>query len=336
MPTLDELMQRSRKPDIGAFLADELYRLGYRSDQPQALRAFADAGRGGKEEEHAVADAVADYQRTWKVDLDDLALRTYGRELSVDGDPGQVTLQHLFNRTCGVPDRFYAEDGTLKKAEANWPTSCRMDVGFWLDASRYATYASSMGLTFEQFKAVFRRALDHIKSFAKLGFHVSEDREAARMYVGFERLGGSTLAWSHLANNSCGDKEQRYTVRSWAEDYLFLVIVHECLHAAGCPHTPGPYVMNPSIVPSLKGMTPRDVENLLSKGYEKADPKPPEDPDDPDQPDDPGDPAAWPVGWRVDGEMQDGRIVTANDFKRIEVRFNDGKSARSLISIGKK
>ena len=285
MSKLDELMRRSAKRDLREFLADELFRLGYRSDRPGALAAMAE-GATGAEETRSLADALADYQRTWKVDLDDLARRTYGRELSVDGEVGPVTLQHLLGRTCGVPDRQYAADGTLVPEAARWPDACLNDVGFFLDLAQYAPYASSMGLPFERFGAVFRRALDHIRSFAEIGFHVVSDRDSARMHVGFGPLGGSVLAWSHLANDSCGDKQQRYTVRQWNEDYLFLVAVHECLHAAGCPHTPGPYVMNPSIVPTLAGMTPRDVENLLSQGYKRAAPRPlpPKDP----KPDEPG------------------------------------------------
>jgi hypothetical protein len=310
MPTLDELMVRSRKSDLASFLADELYRLGYRSDKPQALRAFAEEGRGGKEEERAVEEAVADYQRTWKIDLDDLAKRTYGRAMVVDGDPGPITLQHIFNRTCGTPDRQFAADGT-EIAFAKWPDSCLMDVGFWLDEARYG----SGGLPFADFKAAFAKALAHITSFAKLGFKLTDDRDAARMYVGFESLGGGTLAWSHLANNSCGDKQQRYDrPSSWNSHYAFLVATHECLHAAGCPHTPGNYVMNPSIVASLPGMTDRDVQNLLSQGYAKADPQPDPDPDpDPDDP--------TPRGWAARVLTTDGREIKANEIAELSFKL---------------
>lgn len=312
MSRLDELMRRSAKRDLREYLAEELYRLGYRSDEPRALAARAD-GATGAEESRSLSEAIADYQRTWKDDLDRLALRTYGRELSVDGDAGQVTLRHLFDRTCGVPDRLYADEGTLVTMEARWPDACLTDVGFYLDQAKFASYADSMGLTFEQFRSVFARALEHIRSFAEIGFHVAEDRAAARMYVGFERLGGSTLAWSHLANDSCGDKEQRYTVRNWKEDYLFLVAVHECLHAAGCPHTPGPYVMNPSIVPTLTGMTPRDVENLLARGYRRAEPKPDPPADPPSDPDEPG------RGYRARVTLRNGQTLAADSIARIRL-----------------
>lgn len=308
MSPLEQSMLRSTKRDLRKFLAEELFRLGYRGQEPAALAAIAD-GAAGADESRALAEATADYQRTWKPDLDELARRTYGRDLSVDGEAGQVTLRHVLDRTCGVPDRLYASDGTLLSADARWPDACLQDIGFYLDAARYATYAASMGLTFEQFAAIFRRALEHIRNFAEIGFHVAEDRSSARMYVGFERLGGSTLAWSHLANDSCGDKEQRYTIRDWNEDYLFLVAVHECLHAAGCPHTPGPYVMNPSIIPTLAGMTPRDVENLLSRGYQRIEPKP----DPPSDPDEPG------RGYRARVTLRNGQTLNADAIARIRL-----------------
>lgn len=308
MPTLDSLMVRSRKPDMASFLADELYRLGYRSDKPQALLAFAKEGRGGKEEERAVTDAVADYQRTWKADLDALA----GRSIMVDGDPGPITLQHLLTRTCPVPDRQYASDGTLIPMDAKWPDGCVADVGFYLDWSTFN--ASAMGCSREEFLLGFEQGLAEIKRYAKLGFRVTEDRAAARMYVRFERLGGSTLAWSHLANNDCGDKEQRYTTGYWTNaKRRFLVPLHECLHAAGCPHTPGNYVMNPSIIESLDGMTERDVQNLMSQGYAKADPKPEPPPEDPADP--------TPRGFACRVTKKDGTVILAPEIAELSFKL---------------
>jgi hypothetical protein len=48
---------------------------------------------------------------------------------------------------------------------------------------------------------------------------------AAKCYVSWQGLGGSTLAWSHLADNSCSDdKKQRYDIRRWSKHQFYQTV----------------------------------------------------------------------------------------------------------------
>ena len=61
---------------------------------------------------------------------------------------------------------------------------------------------------------------------------------------------------------------------------------------------------------AMAGMTPRDVENLLSRGYKRVDPKPdpPEDPTDPDQPG---------KAFRAKVTLRNGQTLAADAIARI-------------------
>lgn len=281
MTILDNLLTRSEKRDLGSFLADELYRLGYRSDKPEALKAFADEGRGGAEEEHAVEDAVADYQRTWKEDLDFLA----GRAVDADGDPGPVTLQHLLNRTCPVPDRLFAADGT--PMEARWPDSCKDDLTWHVDYSNFSE--STFGLSRAAVEAEFAEAFADMMALFNVTTRPVGSRSEAKFQESFARLGGSTLGVHYLANNTCSPKPGQYNVMNWRSgiDYLGQVIRHEITHGLGLGHVPGQNLMNPSIVwplgSNVRGWTERDINAVLGLGYKRrTEPLPDPKPDDPD------------------------------------------------------
>jgi len=138
---------------------------------------------------------------------------------------------------CGFPDfpvddageRLYVSDTPL---EANWPISCRMRLKYG------RVFETVRGLTKTQVDQMLIAAMNcwnyslevsltpNGESWAKSGAHVWCDAGA---------LGGSTLAWSYLANNDCNSpKQQRInSARTWEFWFAVTTMAHEIGHVLG-------------------------------------------------------------------------------------------------------
>lgn len=313
--------------------ADRLRKIGYgigaglgtgRTNGPDLRAELAAAAKGddGSDATNALRLAIERYQRFYFDDLDPLARRQHGRKLIVDGLLGPVTIAHLQNRRCDTPD--FASDGTII-AEANWPASCRQSIKIWFDWSTWNE--SEQGVSVAVAKETYKKSIREWNLVCDLTLELVEDREEARVIVKAERLAGSTLAWSHLANNDCGGKEQRYDVRSWTLHVLFLTILHEVGHLIGLPHTAGNFVMNPSIIESLPGLTSADKSRAIALGYgpSKLDPDEPENPDDPDVP--PGEGGIV----KISGLLKNGTAFVSADVKAIEATLRLGSKGRATF-----
>ena len=313
--------------------AKRLERIGYgigaglgtgKDNNPDLRAELAAAAQGddGQDAKHALRLAIERYQRFYFEDLNPAAQREYGRKLLVDGLLGPVTIAHLQNRRCDTPD--FASDGSII-AEANWPGSCRHSIKIWFDWSTWNE--SAMNVSVATAKETFKKALREWNLVCDFTLELVEERSEARVVVRAESLAGSTLAWSHLANNDCGGKEQRYDVRRWTLHVFFLTVLHEVGHLIGLPHTPGNFVMNPSIIESLPGLTASDKSRAIALGYgpSKLDPDEPEDPDDPTDP--------TPAGGivKISGLLKDGTAFVSADVKAIEATVRLGSRARATF-----
>jgi len=169
---------------------------------------------------------------------------------------------HIHSRQCMVPDNLGME-------EANWPTTCRQDLGMFWDWGGFR--ANTVGFSEQRAKEIVDEALDHWNSKVGLRLYRSTDFATAVCSVKWVGLGGSTLAWSNFPDNSCEDnKRQRYdNNRRWSEHQFYQTIIHECGHLVGLSHRRGNFVMNPTIITSLDGLTDRDVRDALDLGYDE-------------------------------------------------------------------
>jgi len=168
--------------------------------------------------------------------------------------------------------------------EGNWPLPCRSEI-----TVSYAIDQIDRGL----WERSLRRALKLWEDAIDVRFvilpHFTKD---ARIWITDSALPGSTLAWSFLANNSCGARlEQRYdTLVDWTEDYLTATIVHEVGHALGLTHSEDrDDVMFPSITMNTIGPSAGDVRRAVNIGYRKRisplpDPDPPAPEPEPEPP----------------------------------------------------
>jgi hypothetical protein len=313
--------------------AERLKKIGYgigeglgtgRSNDLDLREELAAAAKGddGSDATNALRLAIERYQRFYADDIDPIARKLHGRKLLADGLLGPATIQHLMNRRCDTPD--FASDGTIIE-EANWPGSCRHSIKIWFDWSTWNE--SQQGFSVATAKAEYAKALREWNLVCDLTLELVEDRSEARVVVRCEPLAGSTLAWSHLANNDCGGKEQRFDIRRWTLHVFFLTVLHEVGHLIGLPHTAGNFVMNPSIIESLPGLTASDKSRAIALGYgpSKLDPDEPEDPDDPDVP--PGEGGIV----KISGLLKNGTAFVSADVKAIEATIRLGSKARATF-----
>lgn len=219
----------------------------------------------------------------------------------INGDKLRAqVLEHISNRGCMVPDNRAIE-------EANWPESCRDDLGLYLDFSNYN--ANIIGFSESRARSIFKRALDEWNSVIGVRLYISNDFPSAKTNVTWVRLSGSTLAWSHLANNSCrDDKQQRYDIRGWSEHQLYITVLHEVGHLLGLPHRRGNYVMNPSIITSLPTLTATDIRDAKRLGYKGPFPTTPTKPD-----------PKPTTGITGSITLKDGTVISASHLKRIDL-----------------
>lgn len=197
---------------------------------------------------------------------------------------------------CGCDCGHHSENEAAEAAR--FPDACRKRILLFMDRRRWPGDAR-MGMTFEQFLAIYRRAANRWGQVAGLRFVVSidlADLDPAHCYVTFHNFQNDVLADSHLANGTCGDHfRQRYDWRIWSEHLLYLTVLHELGHLLGLVHKNGNFVMNPRILTNLPDLTKNDISRAVSLyGPPLTDPEEPE-PNDPPAPPQP--PEDKPVNW---------------------------------------
>lgn len=185
---------------------------------------------------------------------------------------------------CGVSD--LTEAGQLRE-EANWPDSCRMDIGIYIDWSGFSE--SRTRLTKDQCREAFARGWDSWNRAGRLRLFEAERRENARAIREWKRLRGSVLGWSYLADDTCSRKLQALdSDRVMSQYVMYRLSEHEDGHLVGLPHDDRrtdedgkPSVMYPLLQTTGDGLNKRDVRRLRALGYAAPDPDDPRPPDDP-------------------------------------------------------
>jgi len=175
----------------------------------------------------------------------------------------------------------------LAQQPARFPDACKAKITIYINRADWPG-DGQMGMRFDAWQAVYAEACREWNDAAGLRFRLVPSSRAAIAEVDFDELGGQTLAWSHLADGSCAsNKRQRYDHRQWNAHLLRLTALHELGHLIGLQHKNGPYVMNPTILTGLNGLTSEDIRRARGLGYgnpETPDPPSPEPPPDPEDP----------------------------------------------------
>ena len=155
--------------------------------------------------------------------------------------------------------------------EGNWPETCRAEI----TVARHIDQIDAA-----LFDRALVRGLRYWEEVIDVRFQIlPQFTREARIWITDAALPGSTLAWSFLANNSCGAAlEQRYdTLVDWNEDYLTATIVHEVGHALGLTHSNSRSdIMYPSITMNTIKPSSGDIRRAVNIGYhERTEPVPP-------------------------------------------------------------
>lgn len=185
------------------------------------------------------------------------------------------------------------------QSEARFPDTCSRELTIYINADDWPG-AAVMGLNWGEWCEVYQQAMAEWNQAANVHLVRVDRSELAIAEVDFADLAGQTLAWSHLADGSCAkNKRQRYDHRQWTPELLRLTALHELGHLLGLQHKNGPYIMNPSILTGLAGLTQDDVQRARALGYGApvaTEPNPSPQPDPVPEPE-PRPPLAPGVPW---------------------------------------
>ena len=105
----------------------------------------------------------------------------------LDSRDASLVKQNILSRQCLVPDRVQIE-------EAVFPESCR-EIGHYIAWQSWPG-DSAMGVTKEEFLQALWLGWSYHNEAINVGHYFEPDHEKARVRIRFERLVGSTLAWS--------------------------------------------------------------------------------------------------------------------------------------------
>lgn len=283
------LLASEMTPEDEINLRNDLFTLGWVSPAPGATA------------DDKLATALSDYADFWAIEPEVNAVR-----------------DHISQRSCMVPDNLAIED-------AKWPENCQGDLGLFIDWGGFNE--NTVGFSQVEAEELFASALNDWNQIIAVRLYVSHVFETAKTNVQWTRLSGPTLAWSHLANNSCADdKQQRYDLREWSKHQFYLTVLHEVGHLLGLPHRRGSYVMNPSILTSLAGLTERDIQDARNLGYASGPLAP--NPIEPEPP--AGTPSIFGTITLIDGTVFD-----ASKIKRVDitVKTSDGPGTGGPIVL---
>lgn len=154
---------------------------------------------------------------------------------------------------------------TLTPQDARWPDHC-LDIGIFFD---WDTWHPNLGLSQDEFYDLFTEALNIWNSKLKVHLYLTDYHHEAKVVAEFATLAGNTLAWSHLADGDCSDdKVQQYDRREWYPQLFKQTVLHEVGHLLGLSHKRGDYVMNPTIITTIYGLTQDDIARARALGYQ--------------------------------------------------------------------
>lgn len=213
-------------------IIERLYGLGHFHNPAHPTGVTKDDLNTLRLHDNEVRKALRSYQEFMSPDFDRLSLAEHGRLGVADGDIGPATNALLDEPRCGFPDYPYPEGVMASQLNANWPTACRGKLRFGRN------FKALPGLTEKQTDDVFH-AMTNTWSIALEDVEITiSSYQDADIYAALESLGGGTLAYSFLANNSCQFRcRQAYdSSRQWNMGIAYPVPTHEVGHALGLPH----------------------------------------------------------------------------------------------------